>query len=215
MLQADEMIDDDEMIDRVLDSNLRIIRHFQSVPMQQGTTTFFDGPMLTWVQNIHDGGCPHTRRIVQRALFRAGHTNLHAFATGHVIAWLTTGILDQGEGRGEIIYLTPRMEAILWRGVAAREPDARWSFVESAPDSEPDDVTRAPHLPTSALVIRSITNRTSSEADFGGPRWSFVESAPDSEPHLPTSALIIRSISNIPISEADFCGPDEPDEPRT
>ena len=169
MLQADEMIDDDEMIDRVLDSNLRIIRHFQSVPMQQGTTTFFDGPMLTWVQNIHDGGCPHTRRIVQRALFRAGHTNLLTFATGHVIAWLTTGILDQGEGRGEIIYLTPRMEAILWRGVAAREPDARWSFVESAPDSEPDDVTRAPHLPTSALIIRSISNIPISEADFCGP----------------------------------------------
>ena len=167
MLQAEE-------IDRVLDSNPRIIRHFQSVTMQRGDTTFLHGPMLAAVQDIHDGGCPDTRRIVQRALFRAGHTNINAFATGQVIAWLTTGILDQlGEGRGEIIYLTAVMEAQLWRGVAAREPDARWWFVEDAPEArsvpcvgiggsaevsvvmraaaselEPDDVmTRAPGEP--------------------------------------------------------------------
>ena len=176
MLQADEMIDDDEMIDRVLDSNLRIIRHFQTIPMEQGTTTFFHGPMLTWVQNIHDGGCPHTRRIVQRALFRAGHTNLHAFATGHVIAWLTTSIPDQGEGRGEIIYLTPRMEETLWRNVAARGPDARWSFVA--------ENTLA--APTSALIIRSISNIPISEADI------VIARAPDAPDE-----------------------PDEPDEPRT
>ena len=126
MLQADEMIDDDEMIDRVLDSNLRIIRHFQSVPMQQGTTTFFHGPMLTWVQDIHDGGCPHTRRIVQRALFRAGHTNINVFVTGHAIAFVTTSIEDtSAEGRGEVRYLNAEREAQLWSRVAARAPDVR------------------------------------------------------------------------------------------
>ena len=167
MLQAEE-------IDRILDSNPHIIRHFQSVTMQRGDTTFLHGPTLAAVQDVHDGGCPDTRRIVQRALFRAGHTNIIAFATGHVIEWLTTGIPDQwAKGRGEIIYLTAVMEAQLWRGVAAREPDARWWFVEDAPEArsvpcvgiggsaevsvvmraaaselEPDDVmTRAPDEP--------------------------------------------------------------------
>ena len=167
MLQAEE-------IDRILNGNPRIIGHFQSVTMQRGCTTFLHGPTLAAVQDVHDGGCPDTRRIVQRALFRAGHTNIIAFATGHVIGWLTTGILDQwAEGRGEIIYLTAVMEAQLWRGVAAREPDARWWFVEDAPEArsvpcvgiggsaevsvvmraaaselEPDDVmTRAPDEP--------------------------------------------------------------------
>ena len=58
------------------------------------------------------------------------------------------------------------MEAQLWRGVAAREPDARWYFVDRAPDSEPDDVmTRAP----SACIIRSISNIRIFEANFCGP----------------------------------------------
>jgi len=100
-----------------------------------------------------------------------------AFATGafrpHVIGWLTTGILDREEGRGAIIYLTPVIEASMWRSVASREPDARWWFVEDAPEArsvpcvgiggsaevsvvmraaaselEPDDVmTRAPDEP--------------------------------------------------------------------
>ena len=142
--------------------------------MQRGDMSFLHGPTLAAVQDVHDGGFPDTRRIVQRALFRAGHTNIVAFATGHVIGWLTTGMLDQwAEGRGEIIYLTAVMEAQLWRGVAAREPDARWWFVEDAPEArsvpcvgiggsaevsvvmraaaselEPDDVmTRAPDEP--------------------------------------------------------------------
>jgi hypothetical protein len=170
MLQAEE-------IDRILDSNPHIIRHFQGVTMQRGDTTFLHGPTLAAVQDVHDGGFPDTRRIVQRALFRAGHRNVMAFATGafrpHVIGWFTTGILDRAEGRGEIIYLTAVMEAQLWRGVAAREPDARWWFVEDAPEArsvpcvgiggsaevsvvmraaaselEPDDVmTRAPDEP--------------------------------------------------------------------
>ena len=170
MLQAEE-------IDRILDSNPHIIRHFQSVTMQRGDTTFLHGPTLAAVQDVHDGGCPDTRRIVQRALFRAGHRNVMAFATGafrpHVIGWLTTGILDREEGRGEIIYLTPVIEASMWRSVASREPDARWWFVEDAPEArsvpcvgiggsaevsvvmravaselEPDDVmTRAPDEP--------------------------------------------------------------------
>ena len=141
MLQAEE-------IDRILNGNPRIIGHFQSVTMQRGDTTFLHGPTLAAVQDVHDGGCPDTRRIVQRALFRAGHTNIIAFATGHVIGWLTTGILDREEGRGEIIYMTPVMEAKMWRSVASREPDGRWWFVEDAPDAEPDDVmTRAPDEP--------------------------------------------------------------------
>ena len=142
-----------------------------------GDMTFLHGPTLAAVQDVHDGGCPDTRRIVQRALFRAGHRNVMAFATGafrpHVIGWLTTGILDREEGRGAIIYLTPVIEASMWRSVASREPDARWWFVEDAPEArsvpcvgiggsaevsvvmraaaselEPDDVmTRAPDEP--------------------------------------------------------------------
>ena len=151
MLQAEE-------IDRILSGNPRIIGHFQSVTMQRGDMSFLHGPTLTAVQDVHDGGCPDTRRIVQRALFRAGHTNIIAFATtGHVIAWLTTGMLDQwAEGRGEIIYLNPVMEAKMWRSVASREPDGRRWFVEDAPDAEPDDeMTRAPDEPDEPPVDES------------------------------------------------------------
>ena len=70
-------------------------------------------------------------------------------------------------------YTSPVMEAKMWRSVASREPDARWWFVEDAPEArsvpcvgiggsaevsvvmraaaselEPDDVmTRAPDEP--------------------------------------------------------------------
>ena len=110
-----------EEIDRVLDSNPRIIRHFQSVTMQRNTVTFLQGPTLAAIEDVHDGGCPETRRIVQRALFRAGHTGKVLFATGDDIVVFTSGLDDEFEGRGEIQYMPAQMEAMMRSRIAARE----------------------------------------------------------------------------------------------
>ena len=92
-----------EEIDRVLDYNPDIIREFQRLVMQRNTATFIPDLALAADDGVHDAGCPQTRRIVQRALYRAGHTKQIVFSTGPVMVVLTTGLDDEAEGRGEII----------------------------------------------------------------------------------------------------------------
>ena len=108
-----------EAIDRVLTDNPHIIRTFQLIMMPQNSVSVIQGQTLEQIESVHDGGIPETRRIVQRALFRAGHPKKIAFAHGDVPVVLTTGPDDELEGRGEILYMPAEMEAKMWSRIAA------------------------------------------------------------------------------------------------
>ena len=112
-----------EEIDRVLDDNLDIIREFQRLVMERNTVTFIPDLALAADDGVHDAGCPQTRRIVQRAMYRAGHTKQIVFSTGPVMVVATIGLDDEAEGRGEIIYMPADMEAKMWTRIATRAPD--------------------------------------------------------------------------------------------
>ena len=83
--------------------------------------TFIRDLALAAIDDVHDASCPETRRIVQRALFRAGHTGKVLFATGDDIVVFTSGLDDEFEGRGEIQYMPAQMEAMMRSRIAARE----------------------------------------------------------------------------------------------
>ena len=116
-----------EEIDRVLTDNPHIIRTFQRIMMKPNSVTFIQGETLAQIDDVHDGGCPESRRIVQRALFRAGHTKKIAFATGDVPVVLTTGLDDELEGRGEILYMPAEMEATMWSRIEAMNDEHGFS----------------------------------------------------------------------------------------
>ena len=113
-----------EEIDRVLANNPHIIRNFQRLMMQRGTVTFIRDLALAAIDDVHDESCPETRRIVQRALFRAGHTGKVLFATGDDIVVFTSGLDDEFEIRDEIQHMSAQMEAIMWSRIVAREAGA-------------------------------------------------------------------------------------------
>ena len=126
VLDGVDVIIEDHEIDRLLDDHPHIIRQFQSLTMEPTTMTFVQGASLAAILDVHDGGWPLTRQIVQRAMFRAGHTTINVFVTAPVIAFVTTSIEDtSAEGRGEVRYLNAEREAQLWSRLAARAPDVR------------------------------------------------------------------------------------------
>ena len=125
VLDGVDVIIEDHEIDRLLDDHPHIIRQFQS-PIEPATMTFVQGASLAAILDVHDGGWPLTRQIVQRAIFRAGHTTINVFVTAPIIAFVTTSIEDtSAEGRGEVRYLNAEREAQLWSRLAARAPDVR------------------------------------------------------------------------------------------
>ena len=117
-----------EEIDRVLTDNPHIIFQFQRIMMPQNSLSVIQGQLLEHIESVHDGGIPETRRIVQRALFRAGHTKQIAFARGgDVPVVLTTALEDELEGRGEILYMPAEMEATMWSRIAAMNDEHGFS----------------------------------------------------------------------------------------
>ena len=117
-----------EEIDRVLTDNPHIIRTFQRIMMEPKSLSFIQGQLLAQIDDVHDGGCPESRRIVQRALFRAGHTKQVVFARGgDVPVVLTTGLDDELEGRGEILYMPAEMEATMWSRIEAMNDEHGFS----------------------------------------------------------------------------------------
>ena len=116
-----------EEIDRVLTDNPHIIITFQRIMMNPNSVTFNQGQTLAQIDSVHDGGCQETRRIVQRALFRAGHPKKIAFATGDVPVVLTTALEDELEGRGEILYMPAEMEATMWSRIEAMNDEHGFS----------------------------------------------------------------------------------------
>ena len=125
VLGAVDVIIEDHEIDRLLDDHPHIIRQFQSLTMEPTTVTFVQGASLAAILDVHDGGWPLTRQIVQRAMFRAGHTTINVFVTAPVIAFVTSIEDTSAEGRGEVRYLNAEREAQLWSRLAARAPDVR------------------------------------------------------------------------------------------
>ena len=126
VLDGVDVIIEDHEIDRLLDDHPHIIRQFQSLTMEPTTVTFVQGASLAAILDVHDGGPALTRQIVQRAVYRAGHTTINVFVTAPIIAFLTTSVEDtNAEGRGEVRYLNAEMEARLFGRVAARAPDVQ------------------------------------------------------------------------------------------
>ena len=110
-----------EYIDGVLDSNPHIIRRFQNSVMQRGSVTVITDLALA-ASDLGPELCMCIlRRIVQRAIFRAGHTGRVVFARRDDIVVYMFDFDDDFEGRGELLYMPDRMVPIWWSLFAARE----------------------------------------------------------------------------------------------
>ena len=90
-------------IDRVLDGYPHIVAGLQQLQLLRGDVSVIGPPLLP-------DDLPEPRRVVQRALFRAGHTTRVLFLTGDAVVVFMTGLPDEDCGMGRIMYASPDME---------------------------------------------------------------------------------------------------------